>query len=152
MKATYIPFNDQAGRQITDGTKRSEILAAAIGRAVANVMPLPTSQVDSPAGFFNVTCLPQVRELVSEWNENVVFNAKCATDYARAFWMLRYVAAHPNARPLYNGAYGFFDTIGCVSTYFSEDQHAFLNENKETILALSTSASFLISAMECVNA
>lgn len=151
MKTKFIAFHGQADRLITDPTKRSEILAAAIARAIANVQPLPSSAVDSAVNYFNTQVLPNVRNAVSDWNESMVFNTKSALDFARSFWMIRYNAAHPNARPLYDSPYDFFCTTMGVNGYISEVQYNFLNEQKETILALSTSASFLLDAEGSAN-
>jgi len=146
MQTKFISFHDQANRLITDVLARSNILAAAIGRAVANVQPLPSSPVESASGYFNTHALPQLRTIVSEWNENMTVNTAICTEYARIFWLLRYNAAHPNSRPLYDSPYDFFCTTMGVKSYVSDEQYAFLNTHKETILALSSSVSRMLCA------
>lgn len=151
MNPKFLPFSMDADRLISDGSVRLCILAAAIGRAIANAQPLPSSQVENPTNFYLNQVAPQARDLVSVWNENLILNTKETLEYVREFWNLRYHAAHPNSRPTYVGQYGFFDTISGMPMYFSDDDHKFLNQYKDVILTLSSLASFRIADMMEAN-
>lgn len=148
MKQEFIPFNQSADLNVTDTTQRGKIIALAVAHALANLAALPSSAVESPASHFNLQVAPEARSMISLWNENAVFDAKACLEYMRSFWMLRYAAVHPITRPLYSAENcSFFEATMGVGMYVPTELQPYLNQYKNQILFLSTSAAEVIFAM-----
>lgn len=133
---------------ISDSTQRAGTIVAALALAISNLAQLPSSEVDNPASYFNLQLLPNINKIISEWNENMVIDAKACVEQTRIFWQLRYTAAYPMSRPIYSFDYGFFDTVFGVNTLVSSELKDFLNDNKNQVLALSIVAAEIIVATE----
>jgi hypothetical protein len=147
MNIIFTEFSRTVDSTIRDSSLRSKILAAAIGQGASYLSAIPSTEVESPANHFNSIILPEVRTTISLFNENTVFDCKAAVEFARAFWMIRYTAAHPTSRPCYTLSYSFFDSVSSVEVFVSPEQYNFLNENKEEILILASSAMDAIIAL-----
>lgn len=137
MKTKFLAFNKNADSLIKDMTQRGKIIAASVALGMSNAAAMPTSPVTNPSSFFTLQVLPTMRNMVSDWNENLVFDARLCLEYIRSFWMIRYVSAHPSVRPVYAIDCSFFETLTGASTYVSPDNWKFLEENKAAILMLS---------------
>jgi hypothetical protein len=144
MKAQYLQFNADVDRMVKDATVRARVVSAALAKAMSDLAQLPSAAVDNPANFFNMNVQAQMRNELSQWNENLVFDVRQCMDYIRMFWMLRYSAAHPASRPVYSLDCGFFDCAFGVPTFVSDDACKFLNENKQAVLFLATSAAIIV--------
>ena len=141
MKPIYQSFNKNTDMMVGNPVNRARIIAAALAKAMCDLCPLPTSPVEGPSSYFNLQVLPALRPTVSDWNENMVFDARSCVDLIRAFWLLRYTAAHPISRPVYALDKSFFESIMGVGTFIASDTAVFFEENKQAILFLSTCAA-----------
>lgn len=151
MNPMYTSFKQAADRHILDQTVRGKIIAAALAKAVSDLQPLPTSQVDSPSSYFNTQILPAIRPTISFWNENMVFDARTCVDHVRAFWLMRYTAAHPISRPIYSLNRTFFESIIGLDTFVATDTNDFFNTHKQAILFLSTCAAEVVNKQQSVD-
>ncbi|WP_144106609.1 hypothetical protein [Paraburkholderia sp. BCC1886] len=144
MRTQFLGFYSACDRAIQALDCRGRIIGTAVALAAARLASLPSSEVDAPGNHYNLTVLSQVNELLGQFNEQVVFDVRCALTAAREFWMLRYEAAHPCRRPLTDLDKGFYDNIAGVPKWVSEDNHCFNNEHKLEILPLAQLAYDLL--------
>jgi hypothetical protein len=147
MKPIYTDFVSQADVQILDATKRAAIIGAAVATAVANSLPLPTTEVDNVASFYAMNEQASVARQVAEFNENLVFDMPACLQLVRSLWCVRYTAAHPSKKPVFTGACGFFESLFGVGLHVDEATTCFLNEHKSQILILSVAACEVLCAM-----
>jgi hypothetical protein len=148
MNLKFIPFIKETDTIITDITEKSKIISAALGLALSNLSHFPTSEVDNPTTYFNFNVLPTSKYILSEWNEDVIFDVKECVEQMRMFWLIRYTAAYPLSRPIYSFKLDFFETLIGVNTFTSECNHEFLDKYKNQILALSVIATNIIITMK----
>jgi hypothetical protein len=151
MNQNFLNYNAVLERITLNPVDRSKIVATALGLAVSALSTLPVTEVDSPAGHFTLQVLPEINNIVSEFNENTVIDCKLVVESARAFWMMRYTAAHPVSRPVYSINCTFFESLGGVGLYFSPEQVALYNLYKEQILTLATVMSETINLVRGKN-
>lgn len=151
MNPMFNNFSKVADSVVTDSTKRSRIIAVAIAVAISNLAVLPTSQVSAPSNHFNMQVLPCVNALVSQFNENLIFDCKAVVEHVRSFWMLRYTATHPSSRPIYSLNMTFFEAMQGVGTFVSPELYQFTSEFRDQILYLSTVAAEIVYSMEQTN-
>ena len=144
MNSTYLGFNNAVNQLTSDSIQRSKIVAAAIAYAIATLAALPSSPVDSASNHFNMTVLPEARNIISDFNENLVFDCRDAVDQVRAFWMMRYTATHPLRTPIFSVERTFFENIIGVETFASPDFYEFVNKHKVDILSLYVVAAGII--------
>jgi hypothetical protein len=144
MQLKYIPFSQKVDSVVTNSVIRASIIAASLALATANMLHLPTTSVEDASSHFNFQVLPGVNQLVSEWNENMVFDARACIDQIKSLWMVRYTAAFPNSRPIYSFDLGFFETMFGVNTFISAEHRKFLDDNKNDILTIAIAASEII--------
>lgn len=140
MKTQYLAFGQRADELIAQPLDKSRVLALAMGLAMGQHLPLPTSPVTSPESHYTVNCAAQAQRELSCMGENIIFNCQVALDFARSIWLMRYQVLHGCVNSLTPRQYGFFDTIAFVGMYFSEDEHKFVNQYKEAVLQLSALA------------
>lgn len=139
-----VALNSVMDKLSIDAVKRPEILANAVGLAAAIKVSLPSAPVESPGIYYINTNLIQVRDLISDVNESIVFDIKLAEETSRAIWMARYNACHiPTIIP--NGTvYDFFCTIFGMGKHIAEADYVYLTANKEAIISIAN----LILAMQ----
>lgn len=145
MKTTFQPFNKSANTMILATAQRGNIIAAALALAMANMMELPSSPVDSGASHFNLQVLPRLRIIVSDWHESFVFPARDCIDEARALWLLRYNAAFPSNKLRYSVHDDFFSTFFGVNNVVASDTVKFFNQYKQEIIFLAEVAGNIIN-------
>jgi hypothetical protein len=148
MNFKYITFSALADKQILNINDKAAIITASVAFAISNQLQLPTSEVEDYASHFNLQLQPTIYPLVSEWNENVIMDAKVCIEQIRMFWTIRYLAAHPEARPMYSFKGDFFETAFSVNTFVSDELMTLLNCNKEQIITLSTVAKEVMTTKE----
>jgi hypothetical protein len=151
MNPMFNSFKKNADVMITDQTQRSKIISAALAKAVSDLQTLPTSQVESPSSYFNLQILPNIRTIISVWNENMVFDPRACVDHVRAFWLLRYTAVHPVSSPIYSLDRSFFECVFGVNTFVASDTNEFFNTHKQAILFLSICAAEIINKQQSVD-
>lgn len=147
MNALYLPFTQLADHVITDAISRARIVATTLALAASNLAALPTSAVDNPENHFQMQVLPAIRNTLSAFNENVVFDMRCALECARTFWMLRYTAAYPGVRPFSRDDCNFFDALHGVTVLVSDDMCTFVNTHKKAIFQLLISAQGILAQL-----
>ncbi len=147
MKTIYINYSERVNALVTDAGMRSKFVALSVAFAAAAVCDLPSSPVENPTMHYSNTAQSRVRAILSDFNENVVFDVGSAIDYARQFWMLRYNAAHPFGIPLSTAEDGFFQSIVGAHFYMSPDLLKLLNEHGQCVLILAFSAREIIGQM-----
>jgi hypothetical protein len=126
---------------------RSCVIAAGVALAIARHLPLPSAPVDAPSNFYNFTNLQAAKDLVAQFNEQIVFNVKEALEETRNNWMLRYNAAHPPRFPVINPEIGYYDNLLGVAKYVDKETHCFNNQYKLPIFLLAQIATQVIN--EC---
>lgn len=151
MNTQFLPLTVAADRVIADASMRSRITGSAIATAIAAAMPLPSSPVDDPSNHYLLQVTARVRQIVSEFNENLVFDLRGTLEQTRQLWLVRYTAAHPTARPIYNAQYGFFDSLFGVGTYIAPEQYTFFNTNRDDILFLAAVVSAIMQELNKQN-
>ena len=144
MRVLFNDFERSIETYVPDSSLRSRIVAAAIARAAVDLANVPSSALESPSNHFNMQELPGIRDVVAQFNESIVFDCKLALEFAHSFWMIRYSAAYPGAKPCYAPSANFFDAVSSVGTYIAADHLTFLNDNSGPILSLACSAMVLI--------
>jgi len=149
MNSIYIPFLEKSNLLITDVVQRARIIESSIAIAISKNSVFPTAPLEDPANFYITQVLGNVRNCVSGWNENLIFDLKSCVDQVRAFWMIRYAAAFP-ADFVFNITKDcFFSSLFSVSLHLPAEQQEFMEQYKNEILQLSMDAAFVIKA--CVN-
>lgn len=137
MKAVFIKLQDSLNRLVSDASLRVDVLTTAMALAHARVTSLPSAAVASPSAYYNQQVMPMVDQCLTEMNEMLCFDLKCARNETRQFWMLRYGTAHPASLPLKNStAHGFVDKICNAGVYLDPDLVCFGNEHCDAILGL----------------
>lgn len=144
MKPIYISFQNQVESTISDPTVRGKAIAIAVGLAISGSLVLPSSEVENPTGYFNLQNTAAVNRIVSQFNENVVFDARSAVDHARRFWLLRYTAAYQIQSLIFSTEYNFFDTLFGVGNHIDPQLYAFVNQHKVALLVLRSSVDNII--------
>jgi len=145
MNSKYLGFNNAVNQLTTDSIQRSKIVAVAVAYAVATMAALPSSPVDSASNQFSMSVLPEARNIISDFNENMVFDCRESVDAVRSFWLMRYTAAHPLSTPLFSVERSFFENIIGVETFVSPDFYEFVNKYKTEILRLYIVAAGIIA-------
>jgi hypothetical protein len=141
MNQKFLPFLQHADIVVTDATKKAQALTSAVALAVANMQHIPSSQLDNPLTYFNLQIQPTISAAISEWNENIILDARECVNQTRMFWLLRYTAAYPASTPMYSADKDFFDTVFGVAALVPQELHEFLDGPcKGAILSLATIA------------
>lgn len=74
--------------------QRDTILATCIARAIAAMLPLPTSAVNEINSHYTMTHSQTVMELVSGFNESFILDIRTVMDLTFKFYKLRYDVCH----------------------------------------------------------
>jgi hypothetical protein len=151
MKSQFIPFFNAADQAITSLDCRGRIIGTAVALAAARLASLPSAPVEAPSTHYNFTVLPQVQNLLAQFNEQVVFDVRHALSQAREFWFLRYHAAHPCERSIVDLAIGFYDNVMGAAKWVSDEGRVFNNEHKAEILGLADLAYALMGGWEAAH-
>lgn len=128
-------------------TDRKKIFSYALALSVAKKLPMPSSAVENPSGYFITNLESSSNAAVSEFNEKVIINVEETKEFIRKYWNIRYYALHNAENYISIYPYGFFDSILGVGNYISEDMHLFLNKYKANIIELSNKISALINTI-----
>ena len=136
MKAQYLPLLEAADKSITDVNARARVLAVAIASAVSLTALLPSTAVESPSSFYITSVAERTRSMLSEFNENMVFDLQYALEAAQVLWMVRYGAAHPRPVALVDCACSLFEIQSGAAHYVSPELRAFTEAHKQTITRL----------------
>jgi predicted RNA binding protein with dsRBD fold (UPF0201 family) len=74
---------------------RSPHTSIAVAKAVSSRLPMPASKMENLSEYYNMSCLMEVRRLLSQLNEMVPLDTDTVLDYVRKFFMVRYYAIQP---------------------------------------------------------
>ena len=148
MNIKYLQFQKEADLRIIESNDKAKVITAAIALAISNTLSLPTSELEDPTHHFNLQVQGAVKPIVSTWNENVVMDAKECVEMVRAFWTIRYYAAHPSSRPIFSDNVSFWDSLFSVKTFISPTINVMLNANVGSIIDLSRSAAVVMANKE----
>jgi hypothetical protein len=151
MKVSFLRFVQTINNLAGMDTDRGCVIAGGVALAVARALPLPTACTDAPGQYYTFNNLQQAKELIAEFNEQVVFDVKECLDETREFWMLRYNAAHPPALPVYDVSIGFYDNLLGVPKFVDKESHSFNNKFKAQIFAVQVAASSVIKQLQACN-
>lgn len=117
---------------------RAQIIAAAIGQAIACRMPIPSAPVTSSQEYFDSNIMSEAMNLISSFNEQAVLNVTLSLDYTRKFWLMRYdISAKCPRRTRADNS--FFSAFFGVNDYFSGQEQEFLDKNFTTIFDVYSS-------------
>lgn len=133
-------------KHLPDVTTRSNVLAAAVGFALARCAALPSSAVEDANNYFNITVSPVVRDRVGAVNEQLIIPVNDTLQWARAFWQIRYATAHQprNWVPVV-GSVNFFDSFTQADTFLSLEQVALLNGKRDAIFEIANELAYNFS-------
>lgn len=136
MKLKIVELNSQANRLVA-GIDRNCVLGAAIGLVASQLAPLPTSDVSDPQSHYALFVTPLVNQIIGEFNEVLIMDAKFGKLVAEQLWQIRFLAANPLSKQFLVPTYGFIDTIVGAGNFVDPETHEFLNRYKNEILALA---------------
>lgn len=139
MRAKYIGFNNSLKSYNLDSKTATKVLAIAIALGLSEDLALPSSPADTPASYFNLTHSGHLNKTISEWNENVIFDAKLTMEMVRNFWTIRYYAAYPKERPttMANTAMSMYSAMFTVGFFISPEIEDLFSNNASTIFLIS---------------
>lgn len=149
-RAKLMQFVQQIETAVPDLTARNKVASLAIAVAIAYSRHLPSMKVESSSAYYIEQVAPQVRTLVSEFNESVVIDTEATCEYVRKFWQARYYAAYPAGVPIFHPDHSFVQSCAGFNGQFSQDDAAFFECNAQAVLNLAGSASFLIEEAKAV--
>lgn len=147
MDVRYIPFTQATDGFIKSPEDRSKIIAHALALAVSRALPLPSGENMDVDSYYTLQMLTIVRGFLGKFNEEVIFDLRCAVEMTRQFWMLRYNAAYP-AFSWPDMSRGFFDIVTGATQFFSPDTTCFVNQYKVEILELSSRAQQVMNEVK----
>lgn len=118
----------------TGDLKRATSIA--LGVAVSKLVPLPSSATDEITYQFDTVTVHTVFQYLSEFNENIVIDIDLAKETARAYWLMRYSAAHPdpNALSIPRGVGGFTEKIFNLSAFVNPKTLEYVNKYSEVMV------------------
>lgn len=117
---------------------RSQIIAAAVGQAIACRMAIPSAPVSSSQEYFDANIMSEAMNLISSFNEQAVLTVSLSLDYVRKFWLMRYdISAKCPRRTRSDN--DFFGAFFGVHDYFSPQEIEFLNANFSVIFDVYSS-------------
>lgn len=146
MNPIYSNFDKNASGYVEAGS-RAKVIALALALALSQIAIVPSSEVDNPSAHFNMQVMPAANDVMSNFNENMVFDCRAAIDYFRMFWLIRYTAAHPFASPDYSAMSGFFECLFGVERFVPQELHDFMHKYKDKIFMLAQDARIIILQM-----
>lgn len=123
---------------------RSCVIAQGVAMAIARHIPLPSAPVEAPTSYYTFTNLQSAKDLIAQFNEQVVFNVQEAVEAVRQFWMLRYNAAHPPVFPVINPGMGFYDNVLGCAKWVDKETHCFNNQYKLPIFMVAQCAGQIL--------
>lgn len=138
MKQSHMPYIQAVARLSQDSVTKTQIVAAAVAVATAISLPLPSTPVESPEGYYASTCALLATGEVGEYNEEAVLDVPQALEMTRNFWLLRYNALHQTVLvPPTHGS--FFMGFTGASRFFSHKDICLLNEYADEIFSIQLS-------------
>lgn len=146
----YINFQAFLREKIKDVSINKKATSIALGIAIARMLPLPSTMVDSAAMHYSGSLVHTANLTISEFNENIVIDVDLVTQTARSYWMIRYTCAHPDIdMPILSvGEFGFISKIHNVSKYINIDTYKFCDTNSELMVVLVNRISRLLKSKE----
>lgn len=147
MNAKFLTLSSLSYTAITQGMDRSRVLSLATGMASAALVSIPSTPVENPQAYYNAQCIEQVRDIISQTNEQCVLMFDEACEYALSFWRMRYYAAHPVPNLSAPSPYGFFDTVLGAQLFVSPETHTFANQYKKEVFELRDRLKAIFDAM-----
>lgn len=152
MKISFLRFIQACNSLNVMADVKGCVIAGGIAMAVARALPLPSAAAETPGQYYNFNNLQLAKELICQFNEQVVFNTAEALEETREFWMLRYSAAHPSDLPVYDLGVGFYDNLAGVPRWVDRESHQFNNTYKAELFAIQMIASSVIAELQkCAN-
>lgn len=148
MKQYYSDFVNQALSQVTDPLHRGRVVAAAVATAVAMSQPLPSSYTGAAGEYFINNVMPAAMRILSDFNENLVFDTHAALQYTRHLWQVRYWSAFQQFQSITLVGDDFFNTFTGVSVVIPKNMHELFDSNAKVIVSLSQFAADAISQHE----
>jgi hypothetical protein len=146
MNPTAISANNSINATLPDPTTRGPVLAAALGLAMARDALLPSSPVEDESNYFNMNALPTVRQKLSTFNENIIVDINATLQWTRAFWMIRYSAAHPRNYIMADAStVNFFESLVGADTMISQEQRNLLDLNRLAVFSLSCDLAVVLN-------
>lgn len=161
MNPKYMYLNQEILRLVKTPIDQGRIVAVAVALAASSKAILPSTSVEDATVFYINAVAEQMRELISECGENVVFPMKTALDYAQQFWKMRYASAHPaamnkeliwtlssNTTAARLASFDFTTVWAGGSNSISVELSEFLNKYKVEIISLACNIQPLMTKEE----
>lgn len=147
MKPEYISLMQEVDLYVKDPMERAKILGIAISAALANSSDMPSTEVEDPSTYFINQVSTTIRSLVSDLNENVVFDLKQVMENVRVFWMLRYHALYPYVKNVFFSTHTFFENLYGAGATIPPDLYEYANCNKEAISKLMPTVNSIVYSL-----
>ena len=146
----YINFQAFLREKIKDVSINKKAISIALGIAVARMLPLPSTAMDSVTTHYSGTLVHTANLIISEFNENIVIDVDLVSQTTRSYWMIRYTCAHPDIdMPILSmGEFGFISKINNVSKFINIDTYKFCDTNSELMVVLVNRITRLLKAKE----
>lgn len=153
MNIQFNEINRAAQRMMgIDAKSRNRALAAGVALAIAATLPIPSTPVVNYESYYTLQVATLINSPISQIGESTVLDMRQCVEYTRAFWMLRYHAAHPELQLLAGSGLGFVDTVVGAHLCLSADDHAFFNEAKADIYAIASLTKRLLDEQVTLEA
>lgn len=146
----YINLQSFLREKIKDISINKKATSIALGIAIARMLPLPSTAIDSADMHYSGSLIHTANLIVSEFNENIVIDIDLVTQTTRSYWMIRYTCAHPDIDlPILSvGEFGFISKISNVSRYINLETYKFCDTNSELMVVLVNRISKILKTKE----
>lgn len=115
----YVKLATLLNEVIAMPSEQKKITAIAAAISYARCFPIPTGDVENVFIHFENFVRHTLESNLCEFNENILIDLNLAQNVARAFWLMRYHAAHPDKRvPIQTSPnLNFFDRFFGINLY-----------------------------------
>lgn len=111
------------------GLSNTILVEAAVAKAIANRLQLPSAPVTDTGDFYVSTVLVQAREFVSQINELRVFDLQSLLNQVRTFWLCRYNILFPKSKIYLIAGCDADEHFFGFAPFLTKDLDTALNEN-----------------------
>ena len=125
----------------------SELVALALGRAIAVNLNIPTAEVKSAPEFYKETTLNEARSLISQTSDLFAFDIERVKETVRVFWMVRYFAAFPQKKLYGAGAIPTESVFLGYGNVISAAELIFIEQNTNKLVILFNGFSEILGEM-----
>jgi len=146
IKTEYLDLQSFLREKIKTTEDYKKATSIAVGVAVSKTLPLPNASMGEIVNHFDTVGRYLAKELIVEFNENIIVDIDLALETARSFWLIRYSAAYPDASmpviPM--GCYSFLEKLFNVCLFGNPETFKYVNQYSELMTVLVNRMMFVI--------